>query len=386
MQMTKMFETTLVLGVALVSLAARAAEGPQYPALAKVTQAMKAGERMKIAYFGGSITWGATASDPLKTSWRALVTSALEAKFPGAHIQAIDAAIGGQPSKLGVFRMDRDVLPYKPDLCFVEFAVNDRDVDDSAETMEGIVRKLRACREDMAIVLVIVGSVGLQGNYDSPVAVQQIELANHYGLPYIDVYSAVKARLDSKAKVGGGLQTKDILTDGTHPNDAGYRLYADIILAELGRLSDAKGPVKSAPDKPLTPNRYESATMVELAKLPALGGWRTDSPSVVGTWFDQQPSRWQSSAVVPGKDGAELATEVQSTGLGLYYELTGGGGPIVLAADGKTVLEIKTDQTFVFQRVGYSFTLLDGPAQTRKVTLTAPRAANTKAAYLLCTR
>jgi lysophospholipase L1-like esterase len=335
---------------------------------------------VKIAYLGGSITWGATASDPLKTSWRALVTSALEAQFPGAHIQAIDAAIGGQPSRLGVFRMDRDVLPHKPDLCFVEFAVNDRDVNDSAETVEGIVRKLRASREDMAIVLVILGNVGLEGHYDSPVAGQQIELANHYGLPYIDVYSAVKARLD------GGLKTTDILTDGTHPNDAGYRLYADIILSELGRLSGARGPARPTPDKPLTPNRYESATMVELAKLPNLGGWKAANPSVVGTWFDQQPSRWLSSAVVPGTNGAELATEVPCTGLGLYYELTGGGGSIVLAADGKTALEIKTDQTVPFQRVGYRFILLDGPAQKRKVTLTAMQAVNTKAAYLLYTR
>jgi lysophospholipase L1-like esterase len=375
MQTMKILETTMFLGVVLAASAVWAAEGPQYPALAKFTQAMKAGQRVKIAYFGGSITWGATASDPLKTSWRALVTSGLEAKFPDAHIQAIDAAIGGQPSKLGVFRMDRDVLPYKPDLCFVEFAVNDWDAKDGQETMEGIVRKLQACRKDMAIVLVILGTGG-----PSPAAARQIELANHYGLPTIDVYAGVKPKLDA------GLKTKDILTDGCHPNDAGYRLYADIILAELERLSDAKGPAKLAPEKPLTPNRYESATMVELAKLPNLGGWKAANPSVVGTWFDQQSSRWLSSAVVPGTNGAELATEVPCTGLGLYYELTGGGGSIVLAADGKTVLEIKTDQTVPFQRVGYSFILLDGPAQKRKVTLTASQAANTKAAYLLYTR
>jgi lysophospholipase L1-like esterase len=375
MQTMKILETIMLLGVVLAVSAAWAAEGPQYPALAKFTQAMKNGQRVKIAYFGGSITWGATASDPLKTSWRALVTSGLEAKFPDAHIQAIDAAIGGKPSKLGVFRMDRDVLPYKPDLCFVEFAVNDWDAKDGQETMEGIVRKLRACREDMAIVLVILGTGG-----PSPSAAQQIELANHYGLPTIDVYAGVKPKLDA------GLKTTDILTDGCHPNDAGYRLYADIILAELDRLGDAKGPVKSAPDKPLTPNRYESATMVELAKLPDLGGWKVDSPSVVGTWFDHTPSRWFSSAVVPGTNGAALATEVQCGGLGLYYEQTGGGGPIVLAADGKTVQEIKTDWNLAFQAVGYSFILLDGPVQKRRVTLTAAQAANTKAAYLLYTR
>jgi hypothetical protein len=89
---------------------------------------------------------------------------------------------------------------------------------------------------------------------------------------------------------------------------------------------------------------------------------------------------------VPGKDGAELATEVHCTGVGLFYELTGGGGPVVLAADGTKVLEITTDHPFAYQRVGFRFALLDGPAQNRKVTLTALRAANTKVAYLLHTR
>jgi hypothetical protein len=56
MQTIKMLETTIFLGVVLEASAVWAAEGPQYPALAKFTQAMKDGQRVKIAYFGGSIT------------------------------------------------------------------------------------------------------------------------------------------------------------------------------------------------------------------------------------------------------------------------------------------------------------------------------------------
>ncbi len=372
----------VLFGLALVALVlfalpmtARAEDASQFPQLAKVYQTLAAGGRVKVAYFGGSITWGATASDPLKTSWRALVTKALESNYPQAHIEAINAAIGGQPSKLGVFRMDRDVLPYKPDLCFVEFAVNDWSAADGQETVEGIVRKLRASKPDMAIVLVIIGS---GWDYGSPAAAKHIELANHYGLAYIDIFAAVKA------KIKEGLKTKDILTDSCHPTDAGYRIYADIVLAELVRQAAAKGTPAPEPAKPLTPNRYEKASMIELAKLPDLGGWKIDPPSVVGTWFDQQPSRWFSSAVVPGKDGAELSTEVTCTGLGLYYEITEGGGPIVVSADGNKVLEIKTEQKFAFSRVMFSFSMLEGSA-VRKVTLSAPQAAKTKAAYLLYT-
>lgn len=50
----------------------------------KFFQKLKCGEEATVAYFGGSITWGATATDPLKTSWRALLTKRLQREFPAA--------------------------------------------------------------------------------------------------------------------------------------------------------------------------------------------------------------------------------------------------------------------------------------------------------------
>ena len=48
----------------------------------KFFQKLKCGEEATVAYFGGSITWGATATDPLKTSWRALLAKRLQREFP----------------------------------------------------------------------------------------------------------------------------------------------------------------------------------------------------------------------------------------------------------------------------------------------------------------
>ncbi len=142
----------------------------------------------------------------------------------------------------------------------------------------------------------------------------------------------------------------------------------------------------AAPAAPLTANRYETAALVELATQPDLGGWKRAQPAVVGTWFDQQPSRWLVSAVTPAADGAELALELECTGLGLYYELIENGGPILLAADGEPALTLQTAQKLPFSRVAYSFKLLDGPAKKRRITLTAPQAAHTQASYLLVTK
>lgn len=222
----------------------------------KFFQKLKCGEEATVAYFGGSITWGATATDPLKTSWRALLTKRLQREFPAARLVPVDAAIGGKGSDLGVFRMDRDVLPFRPDLTFVEFAVNDAQNPERLECMEGILRKLHTGRPDMAIVLVITG-YGAE-SFESPREEDYRSLAAYYGIPAISVVPEVRRRI-----AAGEFSCRDILTDGTHPNDRGYALYCDIIFEQLMNCGDS-GPW---PEKPLTANRFESARMIELASL-----------------------------------------------------------------------------------------------------------------------
>jgi lysophospholipase L1-like esterase len=360
----------------------RPAANRRYPHLAEFYRKLDRGERVTVAYFGGSITWGATATDPMKTSYRALVSAHLEEQFPEAHIKSVDAAIGGQPSKLGVFRVDRDVLPYAPDLTFVEFAVSDGDSPEARETMEGIVRKLKRANPQMAIVVLIIGA-GWE-NYGSAMQTQHREVAEYYGLPFVDICGAVQQKIEA------GLSAKDVLTDGCHPSDNGYRIYTEIIVGELERLAALEGTPKPAPDEPLTENRYESAEMIELSKLPDLGGWKATMPTVTGTWFDHQPSRWQSSAVSPGADGATLTTTVECTGLGLYYETAVGGGPVALKVDGEKLIEVSTHNPLWEARVMFAYRML-GELKTRRVELTAPGAKDakleqTKAAYLLVTR
>jgi len=345
----------------------------RYSELARFYQRGKQGGRLRVAFLGGSITWGATASDPLKTSWRALVQEHFEKRFPNAHIKGIDAAIGGTPSELGVFRMDRDVLPHRPDLTFVEFSVNDGDKPTSQETMEGIVRKLRKSNPRMAIVLVIIG-----GGYDykgSRNREKHIELADYYGLPYVDVCGAVEQ------KVRKGLDTRKILHDGCHPNDAGYRLYAEIIIRALGRMNLEQGALTAWPVKALTANRYESASMVELAKVADLGGWEPIVPAVVGTWFDHQPSRWFSSAVSPRKKNSRLALDLRCRGLGLYYQTVRDGGTIVLEAEGKPVIKVSTAMDMPEARVDFSIVMFED-SRKRRLRLVAGQCDKTTVAYL----
>ena len=90
---------------------------------------------MSVVFFGGSLTWGANASDPQRTSYRALMGDYLRAKYPKTPFVFHDAAIGGTGSKLGMFRLERDVLSRKPDLVFLDFSANDDQVGTDIQTL-----------------------------------------------------------------------------------------------------------------------------------------------------------------------------------------------------------------------------------------------------------
>ena len=85
--------------------------------LANVFWKLEAGKEVRIGYLGGSIT--------AQAGWRPKTLKWFQEQYPNATISEINAAIGGTGSDLGVFRLRHDVLRHKPDLLFVEFAVND---------------------------------------------------------------------------------------------------------------------------------------------------------------------------------------------------------------------------------------------------------------------
>src|SRR5262245_9179798 len=115
---------------------------------------LRAGAPVTIAYMGGPITAGAGASAPEKTSFRALVTEWLRKHYPKSEITELNAAInntgvsGG--SLYGALRARRDVIAYKPDLIFVEFAVNDTNENEIPvkKAIEGLLRQLLVVRSE----------------------------------------------------------------------------------------------------------------------------------------------------------------------------------------------------------------------------------------------
>ena len=142
-----------------------------------------AGKEVRVAYLGGSIT--------AQGGWRIKTLEWFQKQYPKAKVHEINAAIGGTGSMLGAFRLQHDVLRHKPDLLFVEFAVNDAGAPPIRllQTMEGIVRQTWLADPETDICFVYTLTERMlsdlqQGKYPRAASVME-RLADHYGIPSI---------------------------------------------------------------------------------------------------------------------------------------------------------------------------------------------------------
>ena len=270
-----------------------------------------------IGYFGGSITEGAGASDPEKTSWRALTTAWLAQRFPEFTVTGVNAAIGGTGSDLGAFRCSHDLLVHRPDLVFVEFAVNDKDGAREwiLRSLEGVVRQIRIVLPRSEIVLVYTTTK------DKPSREAQIhqEVADYYCLPVIDVGKALWQAIGS-----GVLTVEQALPDGVHPSDAGYAVYAQQVRRFLQtRSAPFVAPSAVMPSKPLVANPLVEAGLIDAWEW-AGEGWTKDPADLAGRY----PHRLCADG-----PGFELIVVFQGRVIGLYWLVAPDSGDIEWSLD-----------------------------------------------------
>ena len=258
----------------------------------------KAGARLNVIFFGASLTWSANASDPVETSYRAVMRDRFEAHYPAAHFRFRDSAIGGTGSQLGVFRLDRDVLAHKPDLVFVDFTANDGIDSADPETLasyESILRRL-------ATAGIPVVQVAFPFKWDIETAklpkmkrlVAHCALADTYGNGWGDAVSRICHEVDA----GRLTREKLWVTDGVHPHDPGYREFA--AAAWDGYLVAVKaGLAPRVPAKPVYAETYLTLCRFNLAGLPSLlRGWSQGRPNLTAVNHDWLMSRWLDDMVV----------------------------------------------------------------------------------------
>ncbi len=349
--MTSLF----VLAILMVMIAAGSQAFAQQASFAEFDRRATEGERLNVVFFGGSLTWGANASDPQLTSYRARMADHLREKYPKAAFAFYDAAIGGTGSKLGMFRLERDVLSRKPDLVFLDFSANDDLTGTDVITLRSYEQLLREMiGRGTPVVQVFFGFKSNFGKNWNPEKLTRViehrKLAAAYNTGVGDSLPHIQEKLTSGQA--------DINTlwpfDGAHPDDAGYALFAEAVRDGFSQaIADKR--VCTVPAKPLYGEGFPKRTRLRLSeqKLPA--GWKVKKPFRTSLYFDGMPSRWMDDVAYcdsKDRDGVEpLVVEFQGSFVALFGQADPHGLGFTVELDGKPLTfkpNAKTEPTPVW--------------------------------------
>jgi lysophospholipase L1-like esterase len=153
----------------------------------------------------------------------------LKALYPYAVINIINTSIGGENSISGEKRFDSDVLVHKPDVLFIDYALNDRSIglDKSRVAWETMIRK--ALDRGIKVILLTPSpdqSVNiLESNNDlEKHSVQIRTLAKKFGVGLVDSYGVFRQIASS------GDTISNYMSQVNHPNEKGNSLIADEIM------------------------------------------------------------------------------------------------------------------------------------------------------------
>lgn len=339
-QMDRIMQKLLIVMCVVALLGGVAFAAETNPALPRTYDKLVNQKKLTIAYLGASVMAGAGASAPEKTSWRALVTQALQAQYPDARIEAVNTSVGGLGADYANFHLRYDTLPKKPDLIFTDAYCNGPYGEDLVRCNEGLIRQIRKALPDAEIVFTYIytqAGGGVERYYkkgETPKQFVQLhELCQHYGLADIDLGKVMYDALQKKPAAR-------LLADAVHPSDAGHKLYADALVQFLKEHIVKGDSVAPALPAPFKPNPMENPTILDAEAAMKLGtGWKVQA----------EPANFVPATMTmadPAK-GAELSVTFTGTQVGLYWLESFEGGQIEWSVDGQPAQKMASANDFL---------------------------------------
>ena len=199
----------------------------------KVLAKIRAGESVKVAAIGGSVTEGAGPAN-FTDGYAYQFYRALKAKYApgdGNKVSFNNAGLSGTGSLMGIIRYDQDVVEVcggAPDLLLIEFAVNDNGDVLCQRSFEAIIRRAMLANPDCAVIAMY--AVASYGNTSA----QKIPVANHYAIPHVNMLEVV-----NKAIADNVFTKEQYLTDYAHPTFEGHQFMCDCLMTLIDKMDKA---------------------------------------------------------------------------------------------------------------------------------------------------
>lgn len=214
------------------------------PVLAELQKEYPRNRTVNLVFHGHSVPAGYFRTPVVDTfnAYPALLHRAVKERFPSAVINVIVTAIGGENAVKGAARFDRDVLSHRPDILFLDYALNDRRLG-LAPARAAWVSMIEKAQAAGAKVILLTPTPDTRAKLDDPAdllnqhAEQIRQLARDYGTGLVDSLARFKA------EIARGARLEELLSQLNHPNARGHALVA----AGLIEWFPAPKPVLPAP-------------------------------------------------------------------------------------------------------------------------------------------
>jgi lysophospholipase L1-like esterase len=187
-----------------------------------------------VVFHGHSVPAGFHKTPEVKPfeSYPHLVHRKLKERYPLAVINMMTTAIGGENSIAGAARFERDVLSLRPDIVFIDYALNDRRVPE--ERVEKAWKDMIAAAKHAGVPVVLLTPTGDSSaklsDPSDPLNLRAAlirNIAKEQKVLIADVFAAWVAEVDK------GTPQVELLSQVNHPNLRGHTLAADTIFNAL---------------------------------------------------------------------------------------------------------------------------------------------------------
>ncbi len=189
---------------------------------------------INIVFHGHSVPSGYFKT-PIVNSLAAypqLVFNNIKELYPYAVVNVITTAKGGENAEKGALRFDSDVLIHNPDLLFIDYALNDRNIglERAYKAWDEMIKK--ALAKGIKVILLTPSPDAKLDNANpenelAKHAAQIRKLAAENNVGLVDSYNAFEFLYSDKA------QLDKYMAQFNHPNEQGHALIAKEIMKWL---------------------------------------------------------------------------------------------------------------------------------------------------------
>ncbi len=187
---------------------------------------------VNIVFHGHSVPCGYSTGGVVDrcAAYPFLTLQYLDEKYPYAVINCITSSIGGEKAAQGNKRLKKDVLSLKPDVVFIDYALNDRAwpgeseeeaIEKAQKAWNAMIKKLLSAN---VLVILMTPTPDTAENIlteNAPLSkhAEQIRrLAATHQIGLVDSYKAFQALTKQ------GIDLKAYMAQNNHPNEKGHQI------------------------------------------------------------------------------------------------------------------------------------------------------------------